>query len=145
MEKRLKDYEKFINGKVDNPDEKLIEFHREMLRNFQHERTVHLFIMLFFILLTLGLTILYVLMMMSSRTYYFFEFLPMLVATILMWVLSICYVRHYYFLENHVQGLYDISRKLYENSSKKNGIDLKEVGKKIMKKVEKSFNRKEKK
>lgn len=145
MEKRIKDYTEFISRKIDNPDEKLVEFHREMVRNFQHERMVHLFIMLFFILLTLGLTVLYVLMMMNSRMYYFFEFLPMLVATILMWILSIFYVRHYYFLENHVQELYSISRKLYENSSKRNSIDLKAVGKKIMKKVEKTLNRKEKK
>ena len=57
MEKRIKDYEKFIQTQMKKGVSKdLIEYHRETLQNFQHERLIHLIIMFFFITLTLAMT-----------------------------------------------------------------------------------------
>lgn len=140
MEKRIKEYEDFIKKRMKNPSKELVAYHREMLQNFQHERLVHLLIMIFFVALTLAITSVCMTTMCIVQMKYWLEFLPLMIATVIMWVLSICYVKHYYFLENHVQALYDVSRKLYEELDDK-GIDLKtvgmEVGQKIMKKVEK--------
>ena len=81
---------------------------------------------------------------------YWMSFFPMMLATLIMWILSIFYVKHYYFLENHIQGLYDVSKKLYENKAKAAApnndfvIDLKSVGQKLKKQVEKVLTKKEK-
>ncbi len=143
MEKRIKEYETYIAKRTKNPDAKLVAYHREMLKNFQHERLIHLIIMLFFIALTLALTGILVFLLASTRMSYWTSFIPMEVATLIMWILSICYVKHYYFLENHVQALYNVSKELYENYANKNsieefGAEVAEVGKKIIKKVEKA-------
>ena len=53
MEKRIKEYEKFIKEAAKHPTPELKAYHNEMVRNFQHERAIHLAIMLFFIAITL--------------------------------------------------------------------------------------------
>lgn len=148
MEKRIKKYEEFIAKRLKNPDAKLMAYHREMLANFQHERLVHLIIMLFFVVFTLALSVVCVLAMSATKNW--LTILPTILATIIMWILSACYVRHYYFLENHIQALYDTSAKLYENYATKNsvedvGAELGQVGQKIVKKVGKMLTKKEEK
>ena len=54
MEDKIREYEKFIEKKTSGnlgPIErvKLAEYHKEMVANFQHERLVHLLVMLFFV------------------------------------------------------------------------------------------------
>lgn len=141
MEKRIKEYEEFIKKRLKNPDKGLLDYHREVLANFQHERMVHLVIMVFFIILTLGMTVVCLIAMYGIKIYHWWDFLPLALATFVMWILSIFYVKHYYFLENHVQGLYDISKELYENyeNAKKDTLMAAgvELGQKIVKKVEK--------
>ena len=82
-----------------------------MVRNFQHERAIHLAIMLFFIAITL-------IVMVGTAFAIVFATLPFAIAISvlagLLFILSIAYVKHYYFLENHVQKLYDITAKLYK-------------------------------
>ena len=145
MEQRIKEYEEFIKKRVDKPDEKLISYHREMLANFQHERLVHLIIMLFFVAITFVVTAICIFTLATMKSMMVLEFLPMIIAAVLLWVLSFFYVRHYYFLENHVQALYNISKELYENSAKSEKVNLKDLGEKIVKKVGKVLSKKEKK
>lgn len=116
MEKRIKDYEAFIGKYIGKADDKIVNYHREMLRNFQHERLVHLIIMLFFIAMTVG--VLSALFFQVSQQMSFFEILPTGICTALIIVLSVAYVKHYYFLENHIQKLYDISLKLIKKGEK---------------------------
>ncbi|MBR2588937.1 hypothetical protein IKE84_01175 [Candidatus Saccharibacteria bacterium] len=150
MEQRIKDYEDFIKKKMNSPTDDLIAYHDKMIANFQHERFIHLIIMLFFVGLTFVLTMIVIFAMVLVKMDYWMSFFPMMLATLIMWILSIFYVKHYYFLENHIQGLYDVSKKLYENKAKAAApnndfvIDLKSVGQKLKKQVEKVLTKKEK-
>jgi len=108
MEKRIKEYEKFIQEASTRPTLELRKYHQEMVTNFQHERLVHLIIMLFFITLTLGFILVFAWAFAMNIIN-----IALIIVTILMIVLSVAYVRHYYFLENHIQKLYDITSEMY--------------------------------
>lgn len=69
---------------------------------FQHERLVHLIVTITFALLT----------MMSVMGFLAFVQPGILVLTILLLILLVPYVRHYYILENGVQKLYTYYDKL---------------------------------
>lgn len=104
---KLKEYEKFIEKEVKkgNRSKELLEFHEEMVRCFQHERFIHMIIMLFFVfvsLIMLGLTGVTI----GNVGGLWVILWPFYLATLIMTGLSIGYVKYYYYLENHVQGLY---------------------------------------
>lgn len=115
MEEKIREYEEYIekrtSGKL-GPIEKmkLAEYHREMVENFQHERMVHLIIMLFFVLVSLGLVGGFIIL--SYIFGFLVELIPFYLLTAIVVILTIFYVKHYYFLENHVQGLYKYTGKL---------------------------------
>lgn len=112
MEKRIKEYEKFIKEAAKHPTPELREYHHEMMESFQHERLIHLFVTFFFGLLMLGaLTALGVSFGMYGLTV---KMIPLYILSTLLVILEIFYVKHYYFLENHTQALYDITAELYK-------------------------------
>lgn len=115
MEDKIREYEKFIKEKTDEnigPIErvKLAEYHKEMLENFQHERLIHLLVTFFFGALTIiSLTALGV----SLGTYgIILEMIPLYILSAILTILQIFYVKHYYFLENHIQELYKYNKIL---------------------------------
>jgi len=111
MEKRIKEYESFIKEAVKHPTPELRAYHNEMVRNFQHERAIHLAIMLFFVTITLAV------ITCALLTISFVSGVISIVASVLaglLFIISVAYVKHYYFLENHIQKLYDITTKLYK-------------------------------
>ena len=132
MEDRIKAYEKFIAKAAQHPNDKLLHYHREMLANFQHERVIHLMVTLFFVALALvGVGLSFVatvflppalstgaeapaLVLGSVRLEYgvLACLAPLYLMTLILVVMSVFYVKHYYFLENHIQALYDYSAKL---------------------------------
>ena len=116
MENRLKEYEKFISEELEdgNRSSELVEYHREMVANFQHERLVHLIITLFFALLAIAALSVSGLIMGSFPLSEWLIFSPIFALALIPAVLTGFYVRHYYFLENHIQKLYDVSRKFLE-------------------------------
>jgi len=115
MEKRIKVYEKYLATETskkleDRERAKLAEYHREMLANFQHERLIHLLIMLFFVAVAL---VLIGILIWTIFTFGFaIELIAFYVLVIIVVALSIAYIRHYYFLENHIQALYDYTKIL---------------------------------
>ena len=113
MEKRIKNYEKYIKEAVKHPTPELRAYHNEMVRSFQHERAVHLAVMLFFVALTL------VMMALAIRGILFiggpFTIFASIVAGLL-FIITVAYIKHYYFLENHIQKLYDITTELYKKA-----------------------------
>ena len=117
MEKKILEYEKFIareTGREMSAAERsnLWTYHREMIANFQHERLIHLIITLFFAAFTI-LSIIAV-GWVAAVNAFSVEMIPFYVLAAILVVLSFFYVKHYYFLENHIQGLYkysDILRK----------------------------------
>ena len=115
MEKKIRAYEKFIAREVgremsDTTRAKLARFHCEMVMNFQHERLIHLIVTLFFVALSMAM----ILVMSWAVVNYglMLEMMPLYLLVLILVILSVCYVRHYYFLENHVQGLYKYTEKL---------------------------------
>ena len=112
MENRIKNYERFIKKASKNPTRELADYHAEMLANFQHERLVHLLIMLFFVLATF---------LFTAATFFIAAyapdpliFVPICIITAIFFILSIFYIKHYYFLENHIQKLYDYNKILHK-------------------------------
>lgn len=109
MEKQILKYEKFIEREVKRDlsaeeRERLMKLHAEMLKNFQKERSIHLNVTLFFALLT----IVTVFMMAWATINYGWtlEMIPLYALTLILIILTGFYIKHYYFLENHIQGLY---------------------------------------
>lgn len=102
MEKRLKNYLAWMEelGRKELSEEQKENLQKEMLvqiQFFQHERLIHLIVTITFALLTM-LSVLGSLIMAQ---------LGLLILTVLLVVLLVPYVRHYYILENGVQRLYE--------------------------------------
>lgn len=99
MEKRLKDYLKYMeektSGTVSNREEILADLLTQ-IQFFQHERLIHLIVTVTFAILTL----------LTLFACLFAENVALYILLILFLVLLIPYVRHYYILENGVQKLY---------------------------------------
>lgn len=119
MEKQILKYEKFIAQEAKRElsaekKEQLIKLHNEMLKNFQKERSIHLNVTLFFALLTIftiGLTAWEVV-----TNGWMLAMIPLYTLALILTILTGFYVKHYYFLENHIQSLYKYIKILsYKN------------------------------
>lgn len=80
----------------------LLAFHDKQIQWMQHERFVHLIVMLFvclFSLLSFGFTL--------TRAS-----MPSMILSVLLLILSAAYLIHYYRLENNVQKWYLISNQI---------------------------------
>jgi cell division protein FtsW (lipid II flippase) len=103
----MKRHEQYVEqrlekGLSDEERQELREYHDRQIRWMQHERLVHLIVMLFvclFALLALGLTILN-------------PIAPYFVLFALLVILSVAYLVHYYRLENGVQRWYGLSNRI---------------------------------
>ena len=100
MEKRMKEYLAQIDSLLEQPclDDQNTEIERHLIQIsfFQHERLIHLIV-----------TVVFALLEMMSFLACVFAFSPGLVLlTLLILVLLIPYIRHYYILENGVQKMY---------------------------------------
>ena len=107
MKKYLYDYIKEIDKLLDsNKDIKddLIKKHLIKINFFQHERLIHLLVTLFYAVIFL---------IFMGLCYIHYIFFP--VAGILM-IFLICYVLHYFHLENGVQYLYKQYDKMLEKN-----------------------------
>lgn len=111
MREYLGDYIKGIDDKIKNKNitEKDIENHLIKIEFFQHERLIHLLVTLFYgVFLFLSVII-------SLKVWLF------LIILYLALIILIFYVRHYFFLENHVQYLYkqyDQMKNIIEENAK---------------------------
>lgn len=111
MEKRLTEYLRYIEaavreiqetedgGGVQDKEEKMQEMMRDLLIQiafFAHERLVHLIVTITFAILTM---LAVVGMLVSGQS-------VLIALILLLMVLLVPYIRHYYILENGVQKLY---------------------------------------
>lgn len=134
MEKELKEYGLYIEKKIaEIKDEffraenqkdmnltlesikRIQKYHYENIRNFQHERQIHLIVTIFFgCLALLSVIAMFVftssIMNLNSPFIYYSLFT---LSTILI-ILETFYIKHYYFLENGTQRLYKYSKEIYE-------------------------------
>ena len=115
MEKKIRQYEQFMakvtSEKLDEKKrEKLARYHFEMMESFQHERHIHLLVTLFFSFMTI--VFLFIAAWATATYDLHQEMILLLILTAILATLTGFYVRHYYFLENHIQALYKYTRKL---------------------------------
>lgn len=118
MEKRILSYRKRIDELLQKEDtnwEKILEEHLTQIAFFQHERLIHLIVTVLFAMLEI-MSILgtVILSAMESGN------IAISILTILLLVLLIPYIRHYYILENEVQKMYVQYDKLLEKIEEKN-------------------------
>lgn len=129
MDKKLLAHDKFVKTEIEkfesglkavrtDQDGKLIheqinklyKYHCQVVRDFQHERLIHLIVTLFFACLLL---ISVICLFSIAYSYTILNILILIIAVILL-VTELFYIRHYYQLENGTQKLYDMSEKLYK-------------------------------
>jgi len=115
MEKKIHEYEKLIAResarKMEKSErERLIVLHREVMTDFQHERLIHLIVTLFFAFLAIEFTI--ITMWTIIEFGLMIELLPLYIIVLILIILTFFYVKHYYFLENHIQNLYRYTEKI---------------------------------
>ena len=117
MEKRILAYRKRIDELLQKEDtnwEKILEEHLTQVAFFQHERLIHLIVtVLFAVLEIMSILGTVILAAMESGN------IAMSLLTILLLVLLIPYIRHYYILENEVQKMYVQYDKLLEKIEEK--------------------------
>ena len=104
MEKRIIAYRKRIDKLLQGEDadwQKVLEEHLIQVGFFQHERLIHLIVTVTFAVLEM------ISIFMTLLSFWIGEGNPALgCLTLLLLVLLIPYVRHYYILENEVQKMY---------------------------------------
>ena len=118
MKKRILAYRKYIDSLLASDkqsDWKYIkQEHITQVAFFQHERLVHLIVTVTFAVLELLTVCAYVIVGALDSTLSF----PLLILALLIIVLLIPYIKHYYLLENEVQKMYvqydRIAQKAYE-------------------------------
>ena len=119
MTKYLTAYRKYILACLENEDtdfERLLEYHREHIGFFMHERLIHLIVMVLFALLTMAC---FLLIAVTEKII----LIPLAAALM---CLLIPYIKHYYFLENTVQALYKDYERIYEKVHGYPGTDWRE-------------------
>ena len=112
MKKYFLEYIAFLDAALadENTDlARLMRIHKEKTRYFQHERFVHLFVMILFALCTVACFLVIVVT----------ENIVLIPLAALFLALLIPYISHYYFLENKTQLLY----RYYDRISEKLGRD----------------------
>ena len=120
MDKSLVAHRQYIEMQIQNlhgknaraQAEELYYYHVDRVHDFQHERQVHLQVTFFFsALLLFAIT---GLLWTGSLDVggMFTVTLLLLAAGIILFVTVLAYVRHYYKLENGVQGLYELTKQL---------------------------------
>ncbi|MBO4855586.1 hypothetical protein J6X15_02445 [Candidatus Saccharibacteria bacterium] len=115
MDKKLKNYIEEITKASKHPSAELIEYHKAMTAQFQHERFIHLVVTLFFALFLIIFFALFLFATLSlpgSSGVWVTTCLGII--TLILLIVTVFYIRHYYQLENGTQKLEDITKKLYK-------------------------------
>mgnify|MGYP000855571712 CR=1 FL=1 len=104
--KKHESYVRDILAKNPGPNqiEELLAYHDKQIQWMQHERLVHLIVMLFICLFTL---LIFGFAVIKTSV-------PSIILSVILLVLSIAYIVHYYRLENTVQQWYLISNQIRE-------------------------------
>lgn len=120
MDKDILTHKKFIEDKIaeldKNPNKEkardLLNYHIEMTRDFQHERSIHLAVTLFYAGLMIGAWVLTGFFIASIGLN--IDSSPALVLASILTILEGFYIAHYYKLENRTGKLYALNKKIYK-------------------------------
>ena len=120
MKKYLYDYiasiDKLINSKA-SVTKKIVEEHLTKIQFFQHERLIHLLVTLFywvFMLIFMGLGTIFIGFFLIGLILLIFVFNYYKIFMVILLIFVLCYVIHYFRLENGVQYLYKQYDKLQQ-------------------------------
>lgn len=94
MQEYIKNIDDYINKKQHKDLDKVLSEHLIKIQFFQHERLVHLLVTLFYAMFCI---IFFALICLNII------FVPI---TIILFIFLICYIFHYFYLENAVQYMY---------------------------------------
>ena len=116
MDKKLKAYIEYIDKAAEKPTAELIEYHKTMTAQFQHERLIHLIVTLFFALFMIIFFIFFGILETTLTKNGWADLICACVGVVagILVITTLFYVRHYYRLENGIQKLEEITRKLYK-------------------------------
>lgn len=96
----------------------LLQYHDMQVKNFQHERLIHLIVTVTFAFIAIGAwAALYGWLMLDEGRYDMVTIL-LIILTLILTVLEGFYVRFYYHLENRTQKLYALGTKVYQAMQK---------------------------
>lgn len=109
MNKNISKHKEFIEreiSRINNSEElnSVIKYHKQMTLNFQMERLIHLLVTFFFAILSILFITIFSLTNLQILA----------VVGLLTTLLLVPYISHYYKLENGVQSLYKLDKKLLE-------------------------------
>ena len=114
MDKKLRDYIQEIEKASKSPSKELIEYHKTMTAQFQHERFIHLVVTLFFALFLIIFFAIFIFIALSFPIGIGGPITACVgIITLILLVVTLFYIRHYYQLENGTQKLEEITKKLY--------------------------------
>lgn len=138
MNKNIKEYEIFIKQEIvkieqelKSPNDQKIKqinkkikrldrLHQQTIRNFQHERLIHLLVTFFFaVLLVLSIATIFIFALLPASYNYALISTFILIICTFLFITEVFYIKHYYQLENGTQDLYKFSKIFYQLTNKK--------------------------
>lgn len=113
MKKRIISYRQRIDTLLEHPSdstdwEAVLREHLTQISFFQHERLIHLIVTVTFALMT----------MIGLAVSCIVDYMPIIAIVVLLLVLLVPYIGHYYTLENEVQKMYAQYDLIMENIQK---------------------------
>ena len=113
MKKRIISYRQRIDNLLEHPSdstdwEVVLREHLTQISFFQHERLIHLIVTVTFALMT----------MIGLAVSCIVDYMPIIAIVVLLLVLLVPYIGHYYTLENEVQKMYGQYDRMLQNSQK---------------------------
>lgn len=111
MYKQLLAHKVFITRRLertlaDVERRRLLRYHDMRVRDFQHERLIHLLVTFFFGCLLVGAIAALLVSPLPALVW------PLILLVVVLACLELAYIRHYYLLENGVQSLYVLTERL---------------------------------
>lgn len=111
MYRQIIEHRKYIQSKLalkltKEERKRLYKYHIHRVRDFQHERLIHLLVTFFFAGLMISAFVAWLMMPFSQL------FWPLTALVAILFILELAYIRHYYQLENGVQSLYGLTEQL---------------------------------
>lgn len=120
MEKLIKEHINFIKNILKKEDANfnwcaLSDFNRTQIGFFQHERLVHLLVTLFYGLI-FWISIMVELVLLNIGYNLLYINTGLLAVNVILLIVLIFYIFHYFFLENSVQKLYKLDKEITKYS-----------------------------
>jgi hypothetical protein len=129
MEKQIKAFMSWLDGELaaveamEAGNERaararaLVALYRQRIADFKHERLIHLIVMLFFVAVT-GLVFTAAMLMPQFVSAWDLDIgtgpvIGLYVFSLALIIIDIFYIKHYYFLENSVQKLYQSEARIF--------------------------------